>query len=501
MVAIAFNVRAQSALEPSATSGARIALTIEPRISATETFTSNGQLSGSNPKSEQITEISPGIHISSNGGRVRGYLDYSLSGVAYAQDSSANGHSQSLNAAATVVAIENRAFLDVSGVISRQAVSAFGTQSVGSALANANSNLSETSSYRLSPYVHGQVGDAANYEARYSLMSSRTDSSAASDVTTKDWSLRLGGGSSFSRLAWSVEATRQNADYDAGRDTEADLFRASLTYAFMPQFSLTAIGLSESNNYTALTKETHHSGGWGANWSPSDRTKLSFVRENRFFGESHSLSFEHRTGRTVWRFSDSKDVSVAPNQATTASLGSIYDLFFSQFATVEPDPVKRSQIVNSFLQANGINSGATVTQSYLTSAVSLQRRQDLSVALLGVRDTITVLISRGEGSQLDTVLGVSNDFATSAVVRQVGLSVNYSHRLSPEASINLTGSQQNASGTSSDQDTTLRALLLNVSTSVGPRTTLTFGGRRVVFQSSTTPYNETAVTCSLLMRF
>jgi uncharacterized protein (PEP-CTERM system associated) len=474
-------------------------LTVTPRVSVTETFTNNALLTGVNPQSEQITEISPGIHIDSAKGRLKGYLDYTLTGVTYAQGSAANRQQQSLNASGTVEAVDGRVFVDVSGVISQQAISAFGTQSVGNTSGNAN--LSETSSFRVSPYIRGQLGSDATYEARYSLLSSKTASTAASDILTRDWSIKLSGGTSFRRLAWSVSMSRNNAGYSAGRSTESDQLQSSLSYAVSPQFNLTGTSTSESNNYTSLDKQRFQSAGWGANWSPSERTKVAFAQQNRYFGDSHSLSFDHRTERTAWHVGSSRDVSVASDQATTASLGSMYDLFFSQFATLEPDPIKRALLVNAYLQAYGINPNTTVTRGYLTSSISVQRRHDMSFALLGLRDTVTFTATRSEGSRLDSVVAVSDDFAASSVVRQNGLSVSYAHRLTPDTSFNLMLSQQNSSGANSTQDTSLRSLLFNVSTRLGLRTTATMGVRRNTFDSSTSPYGETAFTGYINMQF
>lgn len=501
LVMVSVGAHGQSEISSVAVSGSRHLFTIEPRISVSEIITSNVGLSSTNARSEQITEVSPGIRMVGDGGRVKGFFDYTLTGVAYAQGSAANNRRQALNAAGTVVAVENRLFLDLSGVISQQAVSAFGIQSVDGALGSRNPNLSETSSFRLSPYFRGQLGEFASYEARYGLATTRTASAAASDVTTKDVSLQLGSGSSFRRLGWSVVASRTETNFDAGRVTQADQLRASVSFAVNPQFSLTATGMQESTNLTGAVKESSRSGGWGANWSPSERTKLSFLRQNRFFGESHSLNLEHRTGRTAWSLTDSRDVYSASNQATVASLGTVYDLFFSQFAAVEPDPLKRAELVNAFLQANGINPGGTVSRGFLTSAVSVQRRQALSVALLGLRDTVTFLASRSLSSRLDTARASSDDFASSDHVRQMGLSINYAHRLTPHTSFNLMVSKQDSSGSGGLQDTSLRSLLFNLSTRLGRQTSAALGFRRVVFESRTAPYDESAITGTLSMQF
>ena len=487
--------------EPVSATGAKPAFSVVPRVSVAETFTDNARLSSVDKRADQITEISPGIRITSETGRVKGYFDYSLRELIYAQNSAPSTTQNALNTFGTVEAVEKRAYLDFSGNISQQAISAFGTQSVGNTATNAN--LTETSSFRLSPYVRGRLTDAAEYEARYSLTTTRTKSSLVSDVTAADTLVKVGSGSGsgFRLLGWSVEGTQQNINYSAGRITEADRLRAVLTYAVTPQFRLSAIGGREANNYLSFDKQSYDSTGFGVDWTPSERTKLSASRENRFFGEGHNLSFEHRTGRTVWRFSDVRDTFATPSQSGVGSIGSVYDLFFTQFASIEPDPILRAQLVNNFLLANGINPNAAVISNFLTSAVSLQRRQNLSFSLLGVRDTVTFMATRSETSQLDSQSNFSGDFSKSTIVSQQGFSASYAHRLTPLSSLNVFASQQNTSGSFVLQDSTLRYFNVSVSSLIAKRSTATLGIRRVVFDSTTSPYVETAITGNLTVQF
>lgn len=134
--------------------GPKPAWVIVPRISLTETLTDNGRLSASRGASgsEQITQITPGIRIQGESARLKGYLDYGLSQIYYAQHSSAN-KTQNFNAFGTLEAVEDWLFLDAGGNISQASISAFGTQSSSNASINANST--ETSSFRLSPYTRG----------------------------------------------------------------------------------------------------------------------------------------------------------------------------------------------------------------------------------------------------------------------------------------------------------------------------------------------------------
>jgi uncharacterized protein (PEP-CTERM system associated) len=486
------------AQEAATGAGPQRVVSVVPRVSISEVLTNNVGLSATNPQAEQITQISPGIRVNVAGGRARAYFDYSHSELLYAQDSSRQQSQNALNTFGTLEVLDNWAYLDFSGNISQQAISAFGAQSIDNT--SVNPNRTEVSTYRLSPYVRGRLGNVANYEARYSRAITSSDATVGSGVTTVDAIVKVGADRAFGNLGWSADASQQTADYSAGRQTESERLNLGLSYAFTPQLSVSARAGREANNYTTLDKESYDTSGVGVNWSPSERTKLSASLDHRPFGDAHSVSFEHRTPRTAWKFSDSKDVSTTPNQLGFASLGAIYDLLFSQFASLEPDEIARARLINAYLQSNGISPNAPVISSFLTSAVSLQRRQDLSFALLGARDTITLVATRSESSRLDT-LSVGFDPNSSTLIRQRGFSANYAHRLTPEYSLGVLASQQDTAGVSSLQDTRLRLLSIQVMGKVGKNAAASVGVRRVVYSSVTAPYGETAITVSLNVQF
>jgi uncharacterized protein (PEP-CTERM system associated) len=247
--------------------GLKRGVSIVPTVSITETITDNVGLTNKGPQAEQITEISPGVHISGEGVRLKGYFDYSLSKVVYAQNTSSNRYQNALNTFATLEAVDNWAYIDFSGAISQQAISAFGTQSVSNA--STNSNQTEVSNYRISPYVRGRLGDMADYEARYSRAITQGDASTGSSVISSDGVVKVSGASAFRNLGWSANASQQTIDYSAGRPTEADQLKLGLSYSITSQFSVFANAGREANNYTSIDKQTYATHGVGVNWSPS----------------------------------------------------------------------------------------------------------------------------------------------------------------------------------------------------------------------------------------
>lgn len=507
---------AQTALDVG-TSGR---IVVVPRISVTETFTNNVGLSSTNRQSELITQISPGIRISSQGGRITGTVDYSLSELLYARNSSGRRSENQLNASGKVEVIDKTGYIDFSGVVSQQAISAFGSPTNSAALLNGNST--ETAVFRISPNIRGRLGDVAQYDARYSLITSRSGATTTSDVNSSELSLQLG--SSGGRAGWTLALNRQTADFSAGRSTESQRIDGQLNFPFTPQWGAFVRvghesndftgGVSRNSDFTALglnwtpneelrlsvDQDSRGSTGIVARWTPSKRTSVSVVREQRLYGDTHSIALAYRTPNTAWTFSDSRSAVTNPGQITGAAAPSLYDILFGQFITVEPDPIKRDQY-DSFLRANGIVPNATAVGGFLTSSLSLQRQQQLSFALFGARSTLSIIGTRSSNSRLNSGATGPDDFATAGVVSQNGLSANYSYRLTARSLLSVIAARQSSSGSLGVAGTSSRSMNVNLSSSLTRDTSASISARRVVFDSATAPYTETAVTGSLSVQF
>ncbi len=473
---------------------------ITPSISVSETFTDNADVSGLNKRSDQITEITPGISISGESSRLKGRLDYQLHELIHAQDSQSNETQQSLNANGTLEAVEKWLFIEANGVITQQSISAFGTQSASNSSVNAN--RTETSVFQVSPYTRGKFGSFADYELRYRRGISRSKSDLVGDLNSDDWSASLKGPFAGSNLSWLIESSWQNSEYTAQRATESGRLRGLLSYQPDMQWKLTLIGGSETNNYLSMDKERKTTTGYGFEWAPSERTKLAMTKESRFFGEGHNLSFTHRMPMTAISYTDNRDVTALPNQMGLASLGNIYDLLDGYWLTTVPDPVARAQRVSSQLQAWGISPNAQAIIPFLSSQVSVERLQMLSLVTYGVRNVITLALTQSQRQSLGATIGLVDDFSTTATVKQRGYTASWAYRLSAHSSLNLTLSQQNAiSATQSDIDTRQRNLNLGLTTRFGKKTTGSLTLRRAVFDSVTNPYTENALVAAVSFQF
>jgi len=312
-----------------------------------------------------------------------------------------------------------------------------------------------------------------------------------------------------------MDGSQQSTDYSRGRDTDATRIRLMLTYAVLPQFKISASGGQESNNYVSLGQESHVNYGYGFDWNPTERTQISAFKERRFFGDGHNISLSHRFPRSSIRFTDTRDVSVLPNQNTSIGLGTVYDLYFqiysniAPYASMTPGALKDAAVanaVNTLLAQGGISPNTQVTSSFLTSRASIQRRQDLTLVLTGVRNSITFVANRTENQSVLAATASNDDFSQSTLVRQQGLSINLSHRLSELSNLNAVVSRQESQGSSSvtgngNLKTTTTTYLINASTKLGAKTTGSLSARRSEFDSTINPYTENALLGTVSLVF
>lgn len=491
------------------------AFVIKPRIKLGETWSDNIDIgrTQNSKTSGLITEISPGIHIDARTARLRAYLDYSLIGLYYTEPSGYSRTQNALNTFGTFEAISNWVYLDFSAVIAQQAISAFGTQTPTSSYRNANST--ETGTYRLSPYMRGRLGSDVDYLLRYNWSTTQASANNVSDIDLSEWSGRLNGGTAFKNLRWSVDASQQTTEYSRGRKTEAERLYATATYQLLPQFRLSASGGQESNNYASADQVSHNTSGYGFDWNPTERTQFSVFKERRFFGDGHRINFNHRFPLSTITFSDTRDVSVLPNQFSTVGAGTVYDLLYQTYLTQwaqnpkyigNPALLAQDAATNTLLALAffGIPANAQQTSSFLTSRATVQRRQQLSLAIQGARNTLIFMINRNENESILASQSVNDDYSMNNTtgIRQTGLSINLAHRLSEQSSLNVLASRQNSAASGNSTLRTSTTLYqANVISKLGPKTSASIGVRRTEFDSPFTPYTENAVLGSISVTY
>ena len=142
-----------------------------------------------------------------------------------------------------------------------------------------------------------------------------------------------------------------------------------------------------------------------------------------------------------------------------------------------------------------------VSQSFLVSQATLQRRQQLSVLMTARRGTFTVSYARGQSSRLLNNLTLGDDFDSTSRIKTDTLSFLYAHRLTPVTSANASYAIQRSEGDLDTQRNSQYTLTLGISTQLGRRTSGSVQVRRLHSTSGLNPYSENALVGNILHRF
>lgn len=477
----------------------RVVLTPTLSISqtVTDSYREKGAPVGDARGAEAITTISPGLRLSSRSGRVQGSFDYALSGVLHARDSQANALQHRLAANGRAEIVSNHLDLNASASISRQPTSALGVQSADGSLTDVNQ--SEVRTLSLQPVLRGVLGGAVAVQA--SLNASRTDGGTQVGSQSHGAALNLSPAAIGRVISWSLQGSRQVSDFDGGRETTIDRAIASVIVRPDPELQVAVRGGVERSDLASLESRQYENYGAGILWTPTPRTRISVDGDRRQFGEAHQVSLEHRFRRSVWRYIDSRSINDGSTPTAAGGRVTAYDLFFELFASQEPDPVARDLLVRSFLDRNGVDPNTLLGGGgFLTGAVTIQRRQELSFALNGQRTSWTVALYQTRNERGDTVSNATDDLLAGPV-KQRGLSVTVSHQLTRASSLSLNASSQRSVSDAAADRNGLDSLTLGWSTRMGRQSNLALSLRHAEYDSATDPYSENAVTAAFSTRF
>lgn len=473
----------------------RAGLTVSPTFSVTETLSDNHRSGSATTQSESITTVSPGLRLVSRSGRVQGSVDYGLTGVLYARGSQENSIQHRLAASGRAEILPGHLDLNAAASISRQSASALGPLAVDGT--QTELNQTEVRSYSLQPVLRGVL--AGRLQVQASLIAAGTDSDTTTDSTSTGASLTLSSVSSGAMFGWSLVGTRQNTGYDGGRDTTTDRVIASLLLRPQPDLRLAIRGGQERTDLASVEQRRYDNWGAGVNWTPGPRTRVAVDFDRRSFGDAHNILLEHRMRRSVWRYADSRSVTDGSAQTAGASVRA-YDLFYQLFASQEPDPVLRDALVRNFLERNNIAADAPIGGGFLSAAQTVQRRQELSLALNGIRTAFVVSAFVTDSGRADKVSNATDDLSVGTL-RQRGLSVTVSHRLTPSQNLSFLASSQRSRSDGSGGRNGLDSVAVSWSTRLTERANLSLSLRHSEYDDPTRPYTENALTAAFNTRF
>lgn len=474
-----------------------------PSLSATTSFSSTqGRSSGNlgNRDNQFITTLSPGLSWSSNRGALQGNVSYALSATHYSQETEAETLTHSLAGSLRAEVVDGRGFVDASASIGQTLISPFGTRAVGDGF-QAAGNQAESRSATISPYLRGSLGGFAGYELRHTASITSTPDAPLSDSTSQTTSFSLSSPSGGSVFGWGASASSQTVKFDVADSQRTDRVNVSLSYQPLPELRLGVSGGQESVATSGLDRRYYDNWGWSANWQPSPRTNLNLNSSRRYFGNAHSFSFSHRMRRSTWTFTDTRGTAGGNDANGVGQPVTLFALFDSIFTAQQPDPGLRRQLVLDFIRSLGRDPGELVGGGFLPTANAVQRRQDLALAITGVRNSFSLQAFRSRTSALDPAASTVPGGDPGAEVRLTGFNASLSRRLTPRDSLSLIASQQSTKAAGTQPGNDLASLGLTYSSQVSRLAVASLTARYAVFDSVVDAYREASVSASLSLRF
>jgi len=346
----------------------------------------------------------------------------------------------------------------------------------------------------------GSLAGVADYSLRVTGGANTARNFSASNTKNVSGLASLRSSSRNALLGWGLSAQRSDTEYQNSRTISTERLTAELNTTPWSDLRVFATGGQERTNALDLNGRSYTSWGGGLRWTPSLRTNVSLEGEKRYFGNSHRVLLEHRTPQTAWRYSDSQDATDNASPTALTSGFTLFQLYFQQFASTVPDPIAREQAVRDFLRLIGRNPNELVGGGALVSALSVQRRQELSAAWVGRRLTFNVLAFALSVRPLDPSAAAVPTLAFLRV-RQTGATASASYRLTPVMSVTLTGSRQLTDSDGTRAGNSLNSIALGVITQFSPKVSAGLNVRFADFSSTVDPYREALATATLNFRF
>lgn len=475
------------------------AFLLTPAVSVSETVTNNIGGAGIAGPSDAITRATAGLRLVNRTGQSKAMVDYALSGLVYARNSERNTHQQSLQSLLDLEWFEQRGLLQAAATISQGAVSAFGAQPTASALPT--TNVVEVRTGRLSPRWDGPLGESLRLNALGQVLVTDAAGSSTGDSTSYSGSLQI---SPYRRgpLGWSLQLAQQGSRFSQGRSSNTVRVLGGLSRE-LDELDLRLVANAGYERGSVVSGDSRSAANWGVGvtWAPSPRTLGEVSYDRRLFGNSYAVSLEHRTPHTVWRALTSRRLNESGTDGVGTNIGTAYDLFFAQLASVEPDPVRRADLVLAFLAQNGIDPGTSVSAGFLRSATTIDNLQQLSAAWRGPRSTATVTYTRNRSQRANALVLADDDLSNSLVVVTTSWSLLLTHRLTPELTASTSVTVQSGDGDAAAQSSRQRSFTAQVGGALGAKSNWSVALRRALYETSLVPSGETTAIATYTVRF
>lgn len=434
-----------------------------PSLSIDETWSDNINLQPAGAEqSDFVTTISPALRATRYGPRLTATFDYNPQILYYARGSNGSQLRNYLDAQLNATVVENLLFFDALAAISQSNYSPFGTLSANSV--NGNSNRVETRTYSFGPTLRSHYGSDFSYSAGYRFVGSSSDSGDYGSNRTNTLFGQFESGTSYRNLGYGADASRTDQSYGRGNSILQETVGGTLTYVLTPTFHLRGRLGYDRNSYPTTgqpdLKGPSYSGGF--DWSPSQHTQLNAQVGHRYFGPTANITLRETTARFAITGVYSRDQTTSSAAGLTLVADPNYALLDQFFRATISDPALRAQAVNNALTQAGLSTSPFGTANFLSNQLYLQKLAQLSIAMLGLRNTVTFDVSRVESQALSNVDVGFDVFDQAQHFRLTTYSANWSHKLGPRTNVNVTATKNHNQAIQGFGDTRQRILTASI---------------------------------------
>ncbi|MEM7543571.1 MAG: TIGR03016 family PEP-CTERM system-associated outer membrane protein [Pseudomonadota bacterium] len=345
---------------------------IIPRVALEERYTDNLTQTQTGQLSDFVTEMTPGLSVRGEGGRVELTLDYNFQRLLYADNGQFDQTNHQFDADGLAELYEDIIFVEVNSTVSQQSIS--NTLAFAENTSTPTGNRDDVIFYYLRPYFQHRLGNWADIETGFSFSSSASDSQAFGnrDETATDIEINSGPRLGFLILGLNWQSSEQTF----GNDTENNLRRIDTTigYVVNSKFTFDTSAGYERNDFSDGEQRTNINWSVGGTWIPSPRTSVSGSYASRPFGKTINFDASYRIRRFTLELSHLEDLRTSNQLQQNLQLVEQFNVFGQQFF----DSFTSSSI-GTPLNTASINSGVAVDRSTRLSAGFAGRRTDLTV--------------------------------------------------------------------------------------------------------------------------
>jgi len=479
---------------------------VVPTLSVGETYTDNLSLAPDALKRRDwVTQVTPGISIAATEARMRFNATYAPEYVYYARGQEDNQVYQRLNATGNAELAKQLLFVDAGANVNQYNVSLQGPLTTSNV--NTTGNRTTAKTFFVSPYLVRDFGSAARGEARFAYnVWNSDDTTVLSDSEANRISLRLASGPAYKLLTWNLAYSKETINHESQQDTFTEVITANARRLITPTVGLLAkVGYEDYDDQVIGPASERLLWGAGFDWTPTPRTRLAVTAGERFYGDTYSFDFRHRTRLTTWSAVYSEDVTSTRSEffvpATTSTAGYLEPLFLSQF----PDPVARQKAVEEFIARTGLPPSLGAPLNFFSNQRFLVKRWQASAGLLGVRNVLIANVFKEAREVLagSVVLPSTGDFAASNTVRQTGMSLQWNWRMTARNAWNLSGTYSRNEYPGTSRIDNLTYVGMGLTRQFQPQFSGSLNYRRQQSDSnqSASSYTENALLATLQMRF